>query len=125
LLCWALCWLQTTGIEGGAVHHFFIGFAIVLILAIFVAQDANKRGMSGVGWGIGTFLLCIVFLPLYLIVRKPLLMPPPPPGYPGAGYPGPVNPGVQPGGQRACPACGKFHDGTAQFCPHCGAPQPR
>jgi hypothetical protein len=105
--------------------HFVFGIVIAAALGIFVAQDANKRGMSGALWGILTFLFCIVFLPLYLIVRKPLLMVPPP-GYPGAGYPppGPVGP-VSGGQARMCPACGKYHDGTAQFCPHCGAPQPQ
>jgi zinc-ribbon domain len=104
------------------MHHFFFGFVIVVILAIFVAQDANKRGMNGVLWGLGTALLCIVFLPLYLIMRRPLLMAPPPPGYPGTGYTPPPPAGGQ---NRLCPACGKYHEGTAQFCPHCGAPQPQ
>jgi hypothetical protein len=101
------------------MHHLLFGFVIALIAAVYVAQDANRRGMNGVLWAIGVFLLCIVFLPLYFIVRKPLLVAAPP-GYPG------VPPGPPPGSQaRMCPACGKYHDGTAQFCPHCGAPQPR
>ena len=58
-------------------HGFFggfgFGFLIALLIAIWVASDANKRGMNGVGWAIGVFFLCIVFLPIYLIVRKPLL----------------------------------------------------
>jgi hypothetical protein len=99
-------------------HHFFFGFAILIVLGVIVAQDANKRGMNGVLWGLGTFFLCPVFLPLYLIVRKPVLMAPQL-GYPGAGYPPP------PGAGRMCPACGKYHEGTAQFCPFCGAPQPQ
>jgi hypothetical protein len=99
------------------MHHFLgIGFVIALVIAVLVAQDANKRGMNGVLWGIGTFLLCIVFLPLYLIMRKPILMAAPP-GYPPVAGPS--------GAARMCPACGKYHDGSAQFCPHCGAPQPR
>jgi hypothetical protein len=49
-----------------------VSLIIALALAIWVAQDANKRGMSGIGWGIGTFFLCIIFLPLYLIMRKPV-----------------------------------------------------
>jgi|SRR5580700_9013353 hypothetical protein len=101
------------------MHHFFFGLVLVLVLAIFVAQDANKRGMNGVLWGLGVFFLCIVFLPVYLMVRKPVVMAPPP-GYPGVP---PVPPVL--GQQRMCPACGKYHDGSAQFCPHCGAPQSR
>ena len=65
--------------------------------------------MNGVLWGIGVFLLCIVFLPLYLIVRKPI-----PPAMTGASWSGTA---------RMCPACGRYHDGTAQFCPFCGAPR--
>jgi hypothetical protein len=105
------------------MHHFFgFWFVIDIVIAFLIAQDANQRGMNGVLWGIGVFLLCIVFLPLYLIVRKPILMAgPPPPGY----YPPPPAAGPPPGAQRMCPACGKYHDGSAQFCPHCGAPQPR
>jgi hypothetical protein len=49
-----------------------IGLVIALAIAYWVYQDAEKRGMSGIGWGIGTFLLCIIFLPLYLIMRKPI-----------------------------------------------------
>jgi hypothetical protein len=101
------------------MHHFFFFWILVpLVIAVLVAQDANKRGMNGVLWGIGVFLLCIVFLPLYLIVRRPVLMAGTPGSYPPVG-------GPPPGGARMCPACGKYHDGSAQFCPHCGAPQPR
>ena len=46
------------------------GFIIVAIIAVIIAKDANSRGMSGIGWGIFTFLICIVALPIYLIVRK-------------------------------------------------------
>jgi hypothetical protein len=49
-----------------------IGFIIVLIIANLVAKDAGKRGMNAWGWGIGVFLLLIVFLPLYFILRKPI-----------------------------------------------------
>lgn len=99
------------------MHHIFLFWVLVpLLAAVLVGQDANKRGMNGLLWGIGVFFLCIIFLPLYLIVRRPMYMPPPP-GYPPVAGPG--------GAARMCPACGKYHDGTAQFCPHCGAPQPR
>jgi len=51
----------------------FISLLIALIAGIFVGKDARKRGMSAWGWGIGVFLLMIVFLPVYFIVRKPLV----------------------------------------------------
>ncbi|MCX6328137.1 MAG: hypothetical protein NTZ85_01300, partial [Bacteroidia bacterium] len=48
-----------------------IGVIIALVVAILIGQDASKRGMNAWGWGIGVFLLLIVFLPLYFILRKP------------------------------------------------------
>lgn len=48
-------------------------FLIPLTIGIFIGLDADKRGMNAWGWGIGVFLLLIVFLPLYFILRKPLL----------------------------------------------------
>ena len=49
-----------------------LGLIIALVVGILIGQDAEKRGMNGLGWGLGVFLLMIVFLPVYLIVRKPL-----------------------------------------------------
>ena len=49
-----------------------IGLVIAGIVGYMIYQDANKRGMSGALWGIAVFLLCIVFLPIYLLVRKPI-----------------------------------------------------
>jgi hypothetical protein len=48
-----------------------IGIIIAAAIAIWVYNDAEGRGMSGVLWGILTFLFCIIALPVYLIVRKP------------------------------------------------------
>jgi len=50
-----------------------LGFIILIVITILVGNDAEKRGMSGFGWGAGVFFLMIIFLPLYFIVRKPLL----------------------------------------------------
>jgi len=57
--------------DGGMLIYQLIGVVIAAAIAVFVAKDANSRGMSGIGWGIFTFLLCIVALPVYLVVRKP------------------------------------------------------
>jgi len=98
---------------------FLFGFVVALIVAAFVAHDANRRGMSGVGWFIGVACLLIVFLPLYLIVRKPLL----------AQYPHqlPQSPqGILPqmtGTPNLCMHCGKYYAGPARYCPICGKPQ--
>jgi hypothetical protein len=49
----------------------FIGLIISAVIAVIIAKDAKARGMNGLGWGIFTFLICIVAIPVYLIVRKP------------------------------------------------------
>ena len=101
--------------------HFFFGFTIAILAAAFVAIDARKRGMNSFGWALGTFLLCIIFLPLYLIVRRPVM---PPVAYmPPGTYPPPGTVPPQPAGARLCSNCGKYHEGAARFCPFCGAPQ--
>ena len=49
-----------------------IGLAIAIAIASWVYKDAEKRGMgtNAYLWAIGTFLFCIVVLPIYLIVRN-------------------------------------------------------
>ena len=49
-----------------------IGLFIACIFGYFIYGDAKARGMNAPGWTIGVIALMIVFLPLYLIVRKPL-----------------------------------------------------
>lgn len=53
--------------------YWIIGFVIALVVAILIGRDASSRGMSGLGWGLFTFFICIVSVPIYLIVRKPRL----------------------------------------------------
>ncbi|MEA3040767.1 MAG: hypothetical protein QOC65_256 [Sphingomonadales bacterium] len=48
-----------------------VGIIIAAVIAIIIGKDASERGMSGVGWGIFTFLICIISVPIYLVVRKP------------------------------------------------------
>ena len=62
-----------------------IGLLIAAMVGFWVATDAQKHGMNQpVLWGIGTFLLLIVFLPAYFVVRHrhdmrhPMAPPPPP-----------------------------------------------
>lgn len=107
------------GLFGG----FGLGFIIALLIAIWVATDANKRGMNGVGWAIGVFFLCVVFLPIYLIVRKPLLAQqpygyPPPPGSQPPYPPPPAGTPVQ----HFCSNCGAPAQPGVKFCANCGKP---
>ncbi len=59
--------------DGGSIIFQLFGVLIALVIAIVVARDAKQRGMSGLGWGIITFLICIIAIPIYLVVRKPRL----------------------------------------------------
>ena len=83
-----------------------IGLIIPLLVAIWVASDAKKKGYTtGVilGWFIGVWFLLIVFLPLYLILRFRRFSPPD------------KNKTVQ-----VCPYCGKLFKENSNFCPYCG-----
>ena len=51
---------------------YLFGWIIAAAIAYWVYTDANKRGMPAIGWAIGTFVLCIIVFPLYLIMRKPI-----------------------------------------------------
>ena len=48
-----------------------IAIFIAFCVALAIGADAKARGMSGLGWGVFTFLLCVIAIPIYLIVRKP------------------------------------------------------
>jgi hypothetical protein len=65
-----------------------VGIMIALAVAIAVGRDAKSRGMDALPWGIFVFLILIVGLPVYFIVRKPKLpKTPPPPSPPGSAPP--------------------------------------
>ena len=108
---------------GHGFGGFGIGFLVALLIAIWVATDANKRGMNGAAWAIGVFFLCIIFLPIYLIVRKPVLAqtpygyPPPPGSQP------PYSPPLPTGAaQQFCSNCGAPLSPGVKFCGKCGKP---
>lgn len=50
-----------------------IAIFIAFVVAAFVSDDARKRGMSQLGWGLFVFLIMIVGLPVYFLKRKPKL----------------------------------------------------
>ncbi|MDX9816256.1 MAG: hypothetical protein RBT06_04890 [Smithellaceae bacterium] len=50
-----------------------IGLLIGVICGVFVYDDAKKRGMNALGWSIFIFLILIIGLPMYALMRKPLL----------------------------------------------------
>jgi hypothetical protein len=82
-------------------------------IAFFVAKDANSRGMNGLLWGLGVFFLCIIFLPIYLFVRKPLVTPSTLPAGAAQSPPPPT-------GAAFCKNCGNALQPGARFCEKCG-----
>lgn len=50
-----------------------IGLIIAGVVGVIIGKDATSRGMSGIGWGLFTFLICIIAVPIYLVVRRPRL----------------------------------------------------
>lgn len=53
--------------------QFIFGLVIAAVIGVLIGRDAESRGMSGLGWGIFSFLICLVAVPIYLVVRKPRL----------------------------------------------------
>jgi hypothetical protein len=59
----------------------FIAFVIAVAAAIWVYNDAAKRGLSSgksLAWALGTLFAVIIVLPLYLIMRPSDQRLPPP-----------------------------------------------
>ncbi|GJQ22322.1 MAG: hypothetical protein HRU72_10935 [Planctomycetia bacterium] len=80
-----------------------IGLLIAAAVAVWVYTDAKKRGYktpAAIGWMIGVFLLMIVVLPVYLIMR--------------------TRQGKQIEVLTPCKYCGKYYEGTPLYCPNCG-----
>ncbi|KXK24801.1 MAG: hypothetical protein UZ01_03663 [Candidatus Brocadia sinica] len=66
-------------------------------------HGCKKRGyktLAATGWMMGVFLLMIVFLPIYLIMR--------------------TRQAKQVEILTPCKYCGKYYEGTPLYCPNCG-----
>lgn len=90
------------------VAFMLVGLFINLWISSWVYSDAKSRGKSvGVAlfWFVATFLLLIVFLPLWLIMRPTPTM----------------NNNLNLWGKpKLCADCGKYYDNNPSFCPNCG-----
>jgi len=126
---------------GLGVFCWVIWFIIGILICIWVYKDAESRGMSGVLWLVLVLILGLIGLIVYLVVRKPKVMAPPPypmapppaygmapppaygappPGY-GAPPPGYGAPPPPPGAQGMnCRYCGTPVPPGSMVCPRCG-----
>jgi len=83
-----------------AIIYNIVGLIISIAIAIYMYKDAEKRGKSGILWGIIGFCCTCVGLVIWLIIRPPIQQAPPPGYYPPPGqqpyYPPPQQPGYPP-----------------------------
>ena len=56
--------------EIGLTNEELIAICIAGIIGILVGDNARKYGMNPIGWGAFVFLIMIVGLPTYFIVRS-------------------------------------------------------
>ena len=82
----------------------FFGVALAAIVAVWVIFDAMRRKIpssNALLWGLGVFLLLIVFLPMYLVLRSQPLK------------------AQAPSTPSLCQYCGLAIEGSPAYCPHC------
>lgn len=44
------------------------GLIALAVISYLIAVDANKRGMSGLAWGLLTFFTCFISVPFYFLL---------------------------------------------------------
>jgi hypothetical protein len=89
-----------------------LGTFIALLAGVWVMIDATRRGKDGFSaflWGLGSFLILCVFLPLWLMLRPPTLES-------GEGW----RDRSRSTDAFYCPNCRQQTDREAAYCEHCG-----
>lgn len=88
--------------------YVILGLFFAFLLACWVYKDASKRKSdSAILWAILTFLLSVVFFPMYLVFRPDMPIERQKP--------------METYSVELCPHCGKYYRKPAKFCPNCGA----
>lgn len=118
-------------------HMYFLGFGILVIIAILVANDANSTGRNGLLWGLITLFMPMMGLLIYLVVRN---LPAQDQGYRRESTPQktvarpqqqvvyqPIEPQtdasepLNTGKGQFCTSCGAPNKSAAEFCNNCGS----
>ncbi len=108
----------------------FLMFLILAAVTLWVYHDAERRGHSGLLWGMFVFVGNIIGLIIYLIVRSTVANPfdptaaPATSPCPGCGQPIQKSyvacPHCGMSLARKCPSCGKHAELDWKACPYCG-----
>lgn len=54
--------------EEQMVIEAIVGLIALLVVSYLVAVDANKKGRSGIGWGLLCFFTCFIAVPIYFLL---------------------------------------------------------
>lgn len=54
--------------EEQIVIEAIVGLIALLVVSYLVAVDANKKGRSGIGWGLLCFFTCFIAVPIYFLL---------------------------------------------------------
>lgn len=46
----------------------FGGLIALIVISYLIAVDANKKGRSGIAWGLITFFSCFIMIPIYFLL---------------------------------------------------------
>jgi hypothetical protein len=60
--------LQRGDMEGEEVIDAIGGLIALLVISYLIAADANKKGRSGMGWGLLCFFTCLIAVPIYFLL---------------------------------------------------------
>ena len=55
-----------------SIFFYICIFIVSMVMGLIIGSDAENRGMNGRVWGICTFFLLILIVPIYLLVRNPI-----------------------------------------------------